>query len=105
MELFIERIKKGLIILSIFIIVFGIILCLSPDLAYLIWKAESVSENIFLTSIIFLLNNLLFFIYWCFNIVYTKVYLKKSSKLLRYISIAAFVTNVFLCFYCYYEGM
>ncbi|URZ02725.1 hypothetical protein [Clostridium felsineum] len=104
MESFIENIKKVLIILAIFIIVLGIILCQSSYLANLVWKTESIRANIVQTLILFLFNNLLFFIYWCFNIVYTKVYLRKSSEILRYISIVAFVANVLLCLYCYYKG-
>lgn len=104
MEFFIKNIRKVLIILAILIIVLGIILCQLSYLANLLWKTESIRANIVDTLIIFLFNNLLFFIYWCINIVYDQVYLRKSSKILRYISIVAFVANVFLCFYCYYKG-
>lgn len=103
MERIIKNIIKIFLILSTFFIIVSVMLWKSTFLLELVgYNVVSAFYDRDLSLIIVVLNNLLFFICWCFKVLYKEVYHKKNNGVWRVISIISLIINTSLSMYYIY---
>lgn len=103
MEKFIKDSTKVLLILSTFFIILSVLLWNSTSLLELVgYNVVSAFYDREPSLIIVVLNNLLFFICWCFKVLYKEVYHKKNNGVWGLISIIGLIINTSLSMYYIY---